>query len=142
MDVCDESISHGLADVSYMSIFNDFDESVTYGKDMLHGRILDGFSMVTIDSTTADNHDSTLRTGINDLENETWAHTNLYSGQVEEGFGLFGNSIDTGYITANINSSKCDHESCVEDELLSHYDTKDNVDDETNFNCDTCLDED
>ena len=43
-------------------------------------------------------------------------HANLYSGQVERAFQLFGNSIETGNITANINNSKCDHESCDEDE--------------------------
>ena len=38
MDNCDEIMTLGLADVSYMSIFNDF-QTVTYGKDMFHGRI-------------------------------------------------------------------------------------------------------
>ena len=51
----------------------------------------------------ADNHESTLGTCSNDLGNDTRTHTNLYSGQVEGVFGLFGNSIDTGAITANIN---------------------------------------
>ena len=46
----------GLADASYMSVFNDFDETVAYGKDMLHGRIIDHFSMLTVDFITADNH--------------------------------------------------------------------------------------
>ena len=59
------------------------DETATYGKDMFHGRIIDDFSMMTIDSTTAENHDRTLGIGTNDLENDTAAHTNLYSGQVE-----------------------------------------------------------
>ena len=75
--------------------------------------------MMTIDSTTADNHESTLGTGTNDLETDTGAHTNLYFGHIEGAFGLFGNSIDT---------DNCIHESCV--------------DDETNSNCDTCLVED
>ena len=34
--------------------------------------------MKTIDSTTVDNHESTLGTGTNDLENDTGAHTSLY----------------------------------------------------------------
>ena len=71
------------------------------------------------------------------MENDTGAHTNLYSGQVEVAFGLFGNSINTGNITANISGSNCDHKSCVEDELLSNCDTKESVDDEINSNCDT-----
>ena len=95
------------------------------------------FSMITVDSTTADNHESTLGAATNDLGNDTGAHTNLYSGQVEGAFGLFGNSINTGNITVNISGSNCDHESCVEDELLSDCDTKESVDDETNSNCDT-----
>ena len=107
--------------------------------------------MITGDSTTGDNHESTLGTGTNDLGNDTRAHTNLYSGQVEGAFGLFGNSINTGDITANIRAtncdhkssvevellSNCDHNSCVEDELLSNCDTKESVDNETNSNCDT-----
>ena len=60
MDDCDENMNLGLADVLYMSIFNDFDRTVTYDKDMFHGRIIDDFSMVTIDSTTTDNHNSTF----------------------------------------------------------------------------------
>ena len=71
------------------------------------------------DSKTPD-YESTLGTGTNDLENDTRAHTNLYSIHIEGAFGLIGNFIDTGNITANINSSNCDHESCVEDELLSN----------------------
>ena len=67
----------GLADVSYMSIFNDFDETVTYDKYMFRGRIIDDFSMITIGSTTADNHECTLCTGTNDLEGDTGTHTNL-----------------------------------------------------------------
>ena len=51
--------------------FNDFDETVTCVRDMFHGRIIDDFSMTTIDSTTADNHESTLGTGTNDLEDDT-----------------------------------------------------------------------
>ena len=64
---------------------------------------------------------------------------------------MFGNSIDTGNIAANISGSNCDHiysvedellsncdhKSCVGDELLSNCDTKESVEDETNFNCDT-----
>ena len=80
--------------------------------------------MITTDSTTADNHESTLGTGTNDLENDTGAHTNMYSGRVEAAFGLFDNSIDTSDITANISGSNYDHESCVDDELLSNCDTK------------------
>ena len=92
---------------------------------MIHGRIIDDFSIITVDSTTADNHESTLGTGTNDLGNDTRAHTkestlgtgtndvgndtrahtNLYSGQVDRAFGFFGNSINTGYITATIGSS-------------------------------------
>ena len=33
----------------------------------------------------------------------------FYFGQVEECFGIFGNSIDTGNIAANISGSNCDH---------------------------------
>ena len=54
---------------------------------------INNFSMVTIDSTTADTHESTLGTDTNNLENDTGAHTNLYSAQVEGAFGLFGNSM-------------------------------------------------
>ena len=143
----------GLAGVSYMSVSNDFDETVIYDQAIIHGRILDNISLVKIDSTTVENYDSTLGTGTNDLRNDTGAHTNLYSGQLEGAFALCGNSIDTGNITANISNSKCDHESCVEDELLSNCDTKvkihdqtrynsdtkKKVDDETDSNCDTCL---
>ena len=86
VDDCDEIMTIGLADVSYLSIFNDFDETVTYSKDMFHGWIIDYFSVVTIDSTKADNHESTLGTSTNDLENDTGAHTNLYSGQAEGAF--------------------------------------------------------
>ena len=69
---------------------------------------------------------------------------------------MFGNSIDTGNIAANISGSNCDHIYSVEDELLSNCDTKESVEyetnsncdtkekveDETNSNCDTCLVED
>ena len=98
--------------------------------------------MVTIDSTPADNHDSTLGTGTNDVENDTRTHANLYSIHIEGAFGFFYNSIDTGNITANISGSNCDHESCVDDENNSTCDTKEKADDETNSNCDTCLVED
>ena len=111
--------------------------------------------MITVDSSTVDNHKSTLGTSINDLGKDTRAHTNLYSGQVEGPFGLFGNSIYASYIIANISGSNCDHKSCiedeslsncdhkscVEDELLSNCDTRESVDEETNYNCDTCFTE-
>ena len=170
MDDCDEIMIPELVDVSHMSIFNHFEETLKYDKDMFKDRIIGDFSMVIIDSTTADNHVSTLVTGTNDLEYHTGTHTNFYSGQVERDFGLFGNSTDAGNITANISGSNCDHESCVEDELLSNCDhegcvkeqltfngkSRESVDDETsctcdnkeeaydemNFNCDTCLVED
>ena len=120
-------------------------------RDEFHGRIIDHFSMITVDFAPADNHESTLGTGTNDLGNDTRAHTTLYSGQVEGACGLSGNSIDTGIIAANISGSNCDHmysvedellsncdlKSCVEDELLSNCDTKESVEDETNSNCDT-----
>ena len=105
--------------------------------DVFNGRIRDDISMITINSTTADDPESTLGTGTNDLEHDSGAHTNLYSGQVEGVFGLFGNSLNTGNIIATISGSNSDHESCVEDELFSSYDTKESVDDETSSNCDT-----
>ena len=126
--------------------------------------------MITVHSTTADNHESTLCTGTNDMGDDTGAHTNLYSCHIQGAFGLFGNSINTANITANISDSNCDHKSyakdklisncdhkscvedkvlsncdhksSVEDELLSNCDTKESVDHETNSNCDTCLGED
>ena len=79
---------------------------------------------MTIDSSKGNNWEGSLGNGTNDLENDTGVHTNLYSGQVAGAFGLFGNSIDTGTITANISGCTCDHEFCVEDELLYNYDTK------------------
>ena len=79
MDDCDEIMTPGLADVSHMSIFNDFDET---DRNECHGRIIDQFSMITVDGATADNHESTLDTCTNDLGNDTRAHTTLYSGQV------------------------------------------------------------
>ena len=85
----------------------------------------------------ADNHGCTLGTGTNDLENDTRAHTTLYSGQVEEAYGLLGNSIHTSNIAANISGSNCNHIYSVEDALLSNCDTKESVEDETNSNCDT-----
>ena len=153
MDDCDEIMTHVLADVSHMSIFNDFEET---DREECHGRIIDQFTMITVDSTPADNHESTLGTGTNDFGNDTRAYTTLYSGQVEAACGLFGNSTDAGNIAANISGSNCDHiysvedellsncdyKSCVEDELLSNCDTKDSVEDETNSNCDICLVED
>ena len=148
MDDSDEIVTLGLADVSHMSIFNDFDET---DQDEYHGRIIDQFTMITVDSAPADNHKNTLGTGTDDLRNDTRAHTTLYSGQVGGACGLLGNSIDTGNIAANISGSNCDHmysvedellsncdhKSCVEDELLSHCDTKESVENETNSNCDT-----
>ena len=148
IDDCDEIMSLGLADMSHMSIFNDFDET----DDDYHGGIvMDKFTMITVDSTPADNHKCTLGTGTNDLGNDTRAHTTSYSGQVEGACGLFGNSTDIGNIAANISGSKCDHiysvedellsncdhKSSVEDELLSNCDTTESVEDETNSNCDT-----
>ena len=77
VDDCDANINLGLVDLSYLSVFNDFDETVTYDRDMLHGRIIDDLSMSEINSTTAGNHKSTLGTCINDLENDTGAYTNF-----------------------------------------------------------------
>ena len=42
-----------------MCQFSKTDGTVTYGKNMFHGRIIDAFSMVTIDSTTTSNCAST-----------------------------------------------------------------------------------
>ena len=98
--------------------------------------------MITVDSAPADNQESILGTGTNDLGNDTRAHTNLYSGQAEGACGLFGNSTDTGNIAANISGSNCDHIYSVDGELLSNCDTEESVEDETNFNCNTCLVED
>ena len=36
-------------------------------KDEYYGRIIDQFTMITVDSAPADNHESTLGTGTNDL---------------------------------------------------------------------------
>ena len=130
-------MTRGLADVSHMSISNDFDET---DKDEYHGRIIDQFTMITVDSAPADNHESTLGTGTNDLGDDTRAHTTLY--QVEGACGLFGNSIDTGNITGNINGSNCDHIYRFEDEILSNCETKESVEDEISSNCDMCLVED
>ena len=132
MDDCDEIMTLGLADVSHMSIFNDFDET---DRDEFHGRIIDQFPMITVDSAPSDNHESILGTGTNDLGNDTRAHTTLYSGRVEGVCGLFGNSIE--HVAANIGGSNCDHKSSVDDELLSNCDTKESVEDESNSNCDT-----
>ena len=137
----------GLANVSHMSIFNDFDDT----DDEYCGGIIDQFTMITVDFAPADNHESTLGTSTNDLGNDIRAHATLYSGQVEGACGLFGNSTDTGNIATNISGSNCDHinsvedellsncdyTSSVEDELLSKCDTKESVEDETNSNCDT-----
>ena len=71
-----------------------------------------------------------MDTGISDWENDTGAYTNLYSDQVEEAFGLFGNSRNTDNSTANICGFTCDHKSCVEDKLLPDCDNRDsNLDD-------------
>ena len=86
--------------------------------------------MITVDSAPADNHESTLGTGTNDLGNDTRTHTTLYSGQVEGACGLFCNSIDTGNIAANISCSDCDHIYSVEDELLANCDHKSSVEGE------------
>ena len=89
-----------------------------------HGMILDDFPMLTIDSTTSDNLVSTLDTGTNNSENDTEAHKNIYCGQVERVFGLFGNFVDTHSITVNINGPNCPvHKSCVEGKLLSNCDS-------------------
>ena len=77
-----------------------------------HGKI-DDFPMLTIYSTTADNHESTLGTGTNDLENDTWAYTYLCSGKAAHAFELFSSSIDTGNMAANISGSNCGHKFCV-----------------------------
>ena len=50
---------------------------------------------------------------------------------------MFGNSIDTGNIAANIIGSNCNHIYSVEDELLSIHDTKESVEGETNSICET-----
>ena len=86
MDEPNGIMNLGLEDVSYMSIFNDFDETE---RDMFHARVIDDFSIITADSTTAETHESPLGTGTNDLGNNTGAHTNLYSGQIEKAFRLF-----------------------------------------------------
>ena len=120
--------------MSHMSTFNAFEET---DRNMFHGRIIDEFSMITADSTTADNHESTLGTGANDLGNDTRANTTLHSGPVGGTLGLFGNPIDTGNIALNISGSNCDHIYSVEDELLSNCDHRFCVDDELLSNCDT-----
>ena len=128
----------GLADVLHMSIIHDFDET---DRNEFHDRIIDQFSMITVESAPADNHKNTLGTGTNDSGNDTRSHITLYSGQVEGVCGLCGNFIDTGNIAANIVKdyllSNCDHKSCVDDEFLSNCDTKESVEDETICNCDT-----
>ena len=139
VDDCDEIMNLELADVSHI-IFQWLDEAVTYGKDMLHDMIIDNFSMLKIDFTIADNHESTLGTSTNDYEKDTGTYTNIYSGKVNESFGLIGNSTNIGNISANISGPNYDHKSCVEDELHSNFDSRDSsVDDETNSNCDACL---
>ena len=102
--------------------------------------ILNDLPILTIDSTTTDNHQGTLGIGTSNLDNSTRAYKKLYSDQVEEAFGLFGNSIDTVNTVARISCSNCDHRSWDEDEFFSNYDTRDrSVDDVANSNCDTCL---
>ena len=86
MDDCNGVMTLVLADVSYTSIFNDCDETVTNDRDMFHGRIIDDFSMITVDSPTSDNHENTLGTSTNYLRNDSRTHTNLYSGQEEGAF--------------------------------------------------------
>ena len=93
--------------------------------------------MITVDSAPADNHESTLGTGSNDLGNDTRDHTTLYSVQVEGACRLFGNSIDTGNITANISGSNCDHVYSVEDELLFNCHHKSCAEEELLSNCGT-----
>ena len=128
MDDCNGTMTLGLADVSYMSIFNDFDET---DRDVFQGRIMYDFSMITVDSTTGDNHENTLGTGTNDLGNDTGAHKKpvLWPSR--------GSNCDHESCVEDELLSNCDHESCVDDELLSNCDTKESVDDETNSNCDT-----
>ena len=43
VDDCDEIMTLGLADVSHMSIFKDFEET---DRDEFHGRIIDQFAMI------------------------------------------------------------------------------------------------
>ena len=50
---------------------------------------------------------------------------------------MFGNSIDTGNISANISGSNYDHIYSDGDKLFSNCDTKENVEDETKSKCDT-----
>ena len=66
-DYCDDIMNLGLANVSFMSLFNNLDQSATYGKDMFLGKIIDEYATLTIDSTTAANHEDTFGTGTNDL---------------------------------------------------------------------------
>ena len=75
-----------------------------------------------VTSTTAGNHQSTMGISTNDLENDTWAYINLYTGHTVEASGLFGNSIDTGNIAANKSGSNYDHRVCIE--LPSNCDTR------------------
>ena len=106
MDDCDEIMTLGLVDVSHMSIFNDFEETV---RNEFHGSIINQFSMITVNSAPADNHESTLGIVTNDLGNDTRALITLYCGQVEGACGFFGNSIDAGNVAANISGSNCDY---------------------------------
>ena len=46
-----------------------------YGKDVFHGMLIDDFSVLTINSTAADNNESTLSAGNNDFENDTDVYT-------------------------------------------------------------------
>ena len=71
-----------------------------YSIDIFHGKIMDDFSMLIMDSTTAGKHESTLGNCSTYIRSDTEAHRNLYYGQI----GLFGNSTDTGNIVANIRS--------------------------------------
>ena len=100
--IFNDVLTFELADVSQMPIFNDFDKTLTSGKHKFHVRIIDDLSMLIIDSGTADNHESTLGTGTNYLENDTGDNTHLNSGHVGRVFGLFGNSTDTVNLTSII----------------------------------------
>ena len=95
---------------------------------------------------------STLGIGTNELAKDTGACTNLYSGQVEEAFGLILTpllpTLVNLFVVINpllrINLlSNCDtRDSSFDYETYSNCDTKQRVDDEINSNCDTCLFED
>ena len=75
-------INLGLADMSLMSIFNALVKLPHMAKTYFM-RIKDDLSMLTIDSTTADNGESTFGPATNDLENYNGNYTNIYSSYVE-----------------------------------------------------------